>query len=62
MKDLVYKKNPLLALLPKDESPSGFAGSEIHPGRDADFGSNSKEYLPALNQSISVNPEMGIPR
>lgn len=26
MKDLVYKKNPLLALLPKDESPSGFAG------------------------------------
>lgn len=26
LKDLVYKKNPLLALLPKDESPSGFAG------------------------------------
>lgn len=26
MKDLVYKKNPLLALIPKDESPSGFAG------------------------------------
>lgn len=23
MKDLVYKKNPLLALIPKDESPSG---------------------------------------
>jgi len=26
MKDLVYKQNPLLALLPKDESPSGMAG------------------------------------
>lgn len=26
MKDLVYKKNPLFALLPKDESPAGFAG------------------------------------
>lgn len=29
MKDLVYKKNPLLALMPKDESPSGFAGKYI---------------------------------
>lgn len=29
MKDLVYKKNPLLALLPKDESPDGFAGKYI---------------------------------
>lgn len=29
MKDLVYKKNPLLALLPKDESPSGFSGKYI---------------------------------
>lgn len=26
MKDLVYKKNPLLALIPKDESPAGMAG------------------------------------
>ncbi len=26
LKDLVYKENPLLALIPKDESPSGFAG------------------------------------
>lgn len=26
MKDLVYKKNPALALLPKDESPDGFSG------------------------------------
>lgn len=29
MKDLVYKKNPGLALIPKDESPSGFAGKYI---------------------------------
>lgn len=26
MKNLVYKKNPLLALIPKNESPDGFAG------------------------------------
>ena len=26
MEDLVYKKNPFLALIPKDESPSGMAG------------------------------------
>lgn len=29
MKDLVYKENPLLALIPKDESPDGFAGKYI---------------------------------
>lgn len=29
MKDLVYKQNPLLALLPKDESPSGMAGKYL---------------------------------
>lgn len=27
--DLVYKKNPFLALVPKDESPDGFAGKYI---------------------------------
>lgn len=26
MKDLVYKENPWFALVPKDESPDGFAG------------------------------------
>lgn len=26
MKDLVYKKNALLALIPKNEAPGGFAG------------------------------------
>lgn len=29
MQDLVYKKNPLLALIPKDEAPGGFAGKYI---------------------------------
>lgn len=29
MKDLVYKENPLLALIPKNESPDGFAGKYI---------------------------------
>lgn len=29
MKDLVYRKNPFLALVQKDESPSGFAGKYI---------------------------------
>ena len=29
MQDLVYKKNPFLALVPKDESPSGFSGKYI---------------------------------
>lgn len=26
VQDLIYKMNPAMALLPKDESPSGFAG------------------------------------
>lgn len=42
MKDLVYKENPFLALVPKNESPDGFAGEII--------------YLPALNKAKSVNP------
>lgn len=29
MQDLVYKENPFLALIPKDESPDGFAGKYI---------------------------------
>lgn len=29
MKDLVYKKNPMLALIPKDESPGGMSGKYI---------------------------------
>src|ERR1017187_6789818 len=58
MKDLVYKKNPLLALLAKDESPSGFAGKYIPvpliygtpQGRSATFSlSQSNQTAPQLS-------------
>lgn len=32
MADLVYKKNPFLALVPKSESPSAFSGKYIPVG------------------------------
>lgn len=57
MKDLVYKKNPLLALIPKDESPSGFAGKYIPvplvygtpQGRSATFANaQNNQTAPAL--------------
>jgi hypothetical protein len=54
MKDLVYKKNPLLALIPKDESPDGFAGKYIPvplvygtpQGRSATFSSSQSNQTP----------------
>jgi hypothetical protein len=58
MKDLVYKKNPLLALIPKDESPSGFAGKYIPvplvygtpQGRSANFSNaQTNQTAPALS-------------
>lgn len=57
MKDLVYKKNPFLALVPKNESPSGFAGKYIPvpliygtpQGRSATFANaQSNQTAPAL--------------
>lgn len=57
MKDLVYKKNPFLALVPKDESPSGFAGKYIPvpliygtpQGRSANFtNAQNNQTAPAL--------------
>jgi hypothetical protein len=57
MKDLVYKKNPFLALVPKDESPSGFAGKYIPvpliygtpQGRSATFSTaQTNQTAPAL--------------
>lgn len=57
MKDLVYKKNPFLALIPKDESPSGFAGKYIPvplvygtpQGRSATFSNaQNNQTAPAL--------------
>src|SRR5258706_9675132 len=57
MKDLVYEKNPFLALVPKDESPSGFAGKYIPvplvygtpAGRSAGFSNaQSNQNAPSL--------------
>jgi len=57
MKDLVYKKNPFLALVQKDESPSGFAGKYIPvpliygtpQGRSATFSNaQGNQTAPAL--------------
>lgn len=58
MKDLVYKKNPLLALLPKDESPAGMAGKYLPvpliygtpQGRSAAFANaQGNQTAPALS-------------
>src|SRR5712672_2170915 len=57
MKDLVYKKNPWLALVPKDESPSGMAGKYMPvpliygapQGRSATFiNAQGNQTAPAL--------------
>lgn len=57
MKDLVYENNPFLALVPKDESPSGFAGKYIPvpliygtpQGRSATFSSaQGNQTAPSL--------------
>jgi hypothetical protein len=58
MKDLVYKKNPFLALVPKNESPGGFAGKYIPvplvygtpQGRSANFGNaQTNQTAPQLS-------------
>jgi hypothetical protein len=58
MKDLVYKKNPWLALVPKDESPSGMAGKYMPvpliygapQGRSATFANaQGNQTAPALS-------------
>ena len=58
MKDLVYKKNPFLALVPKDEAPGGFAGKYIPvpliygtpQGRSATFATGqTNQTAPALS-------------
>lgn len=62
MKDLVYKKNPLLALMPKDESPDGFAGKYIPvplqfgtpQGRSAQFSSAQTNQTPTELASFFV--------
>ncbi len=62
MKDLVYKKNPFLALVPKNESPSGFAGKYIPvplvygtpQGRSATFASAQGNQTPPQLSSFFV--------
>lgn len=58
MQDLVYKKNPHLALVPKDESPKGLAGKYLPvpliygtpQGRSAGFATaQSNQTAPALS-------------
>ncbi len=62
MKDLVYKKNPFLALVPKDESPQGMAGKYIPvpliyaptQGRSATFTNAQGNQSPAALKSFFV--------
>lgn len=62
MKDLVYRKNPALALFPKDESPSGMAGKYIPvpmiyattQGRSATFSNAQTNQTPAQLKSFFV--------
>lgn len=62
LKDLVYKENPLLALLPKNESPDGFAGKYIPvpieygvpQGRSHTFSNAQNQQTPTQLQSFFV--------
>ena len=62
MKDLVYKKNPMLAIIPKDESPQGFAGKYIPvplifgtpQGRSATFSNAQNNQTQTQMQSFFV--------
>lgn len=62
MKDLVYRKNPFLALIPKNESPQGFAGKYIPvpaifsttQGRSATFSNAQAQQTPAQLVSFFV--------
>lgn len=62
MKDLVYRKNPFLALVPKDESPQGMAGKYIPvplvyaptQGRSATFTNAQSNQFPAQLKSFFV--------
>lgn len=62
MQDLVYKENPFYAIVPKDESPDGFAGKYIpvplqtgNPqGRSHTFSSAQGNQTPTTLQSFFV--------
>jgi len=62
MKDLVYKENPFLALVPKNESPDGFAGKYIPvpleygtpQGRSHSFSNAQNQQTPTSLASFFV--------
>jgi hypothetical protein len=55
MKDLVYKENPFLALVPKNESPDGFAGKYIPvPMEYATPQGRSHSFSNAQNQQTAA--------
>lgn len=62
MKDLVYKENPFLALVPKNESPDGFAGKYIPvpleygtpQGRSHSFSNAQSQQTPTALVSFFV--------
>ena len=54
MKNLVYSKNPLLALIPKNESPDGFAGKYIPvPLEYGNPAGRSHQFANAQNQQTA---------
>ncbi len=62
MKDLVYRKNPFYAMVPKDDSPQGFAGKYIpvplvygpSVGRSATFATAQTNQSPTAISSFFV--------
>lgn len=63
LKDLVYKENPFFALVPKNESPDGFAGKYIPvpiisgtpQGRVHDFATAQANQTASVTQSFFVS-------
>ncbi len=56
MKDIVYKENPFLALVPKNESPDGFAGKYIPvPLEYGNPQGRSHTFANAQNQQTAAN-------
>jgi hypothetical protein len=54
MKNIVYAKNPLLAMFPKNESPDGFAGKYIPvPLEYANPAGRSHTFANAQNQQTA---------
>lgn len=58
----IDKENPFLALVPKNESPDGFAGKYIPV--PLEYGNPQGYHIdrrPWINRSKTVNPATGIP-